>query len=163
MSFICKMGHWVRRIYLPNCSGDGRWSCSTKVTPRMLIHFHTLDAKPLTTLEQVRKLSAQKSGGESWGSKITTYFSTIFHWACNTCPTLLRIEHLSKEIGYPRVLARWYSPFGTRGPQKVQTQWCACETPVGPLAMSLTWLGVVNCACFRSVVLPRTRVKKDLG
>jgi hypothetical protein len=106
-----------------------------------------------------------KSGGESWGSKITTYFSTIFHWACNTCPTLLSIEHLSNEIGYPRVMARWYSPYGTRGPQKVLGSNLSDVHVKHLLALwQWAWLDLgLSTVLVRSVVLPKTRVKKDLG
>jgi hypothetical protein len=115
------MGHWVRS-YLPNCSGDGRWSCSTKVIPRMAIHFHPLDAKPLTTLEQASKLSAHKSGGQSWGSMEQNDYLLFNHLP-------LSLQYMSNFVKDWRSFQRrwvtlgWWltgiAPSGTRGPQKV--------------------------------------------
>ncbi len=55
----------------------------------------------------------------------------------------------------PGVMAHWYVHSGTLGPQSkkswVQAQWCAGETPAGPLSMSLTWgchNGLSGCVCW---------------
>jgi hypothetical protein len=160
------MGHWVRRFFLPNCSWDWRWSCSNKVTPRMPIHFHPLDAKPLTTLEQASKLSAHKSGGESWGS-MEQHDNLLFN-------VPLSLQYMSNFVKDSTSFQRrwvnlgWWlagiAPSGSRGPQEVvgsipvMCRWNTCW-PSGN-ELDLTW----GCQLLvRSVVLPKTRVKTDSG
>jgi hypothetical protein len=166
------MGHWVRRIFLPNCSGDGRWSSSTKVTARIPIHFHPLDPKPLTTLEQARKLSAHKSGGESWGSMEQNDY-LLFNLP-------LSLQYMSNFVkDWTSFEIRWVTlgwwlagiaPSRTWGPQKVlgsnlvMCRWNTCW-PSGN-ELDLTWgyqLCLSGRLCFQKQELKRIRVKYAKG
>jgi hypothetical protein len=72
--------------------------------------------------------------------------------------------HNTKECREPPlVMARWYGPLWDPATSKrswIQTQWCAGETPAGPLPMSLTW-GVPRASQVRSAVILQKGKKRN--